>query len=70
MKEVCEDILTDKQSMAEAETMSKMSTVAKILRYLDYSDVEELYHQIASKSQTEEDQTARSVFLDCMAIGA
>jgi hypothetical protein len=68
MKEIVEDITTDKQSMAEAETLSKISTVAKILRFLDIKDVEELYNKIADKRQTEEDQTARNIFLDAMAI--
>jgi len=68
MKEIIEDITTNKQSMAEAETLSKISIVAKICRYLNYADVEELYHQIASKSQTEEDQTYRQVFLDALKI--
>jgi hypothetical protein len=68
MKEIVEDITTDKQSMAEAETLSKISTVAKILRYLNYRDIEELYNKLANKRQTEEDQTARNIFLDAVAI--
>ena len=49
MKEIVEDITTDKQSMAQSETVSKISTVAKILRFLNYNAVEELYNKVADK---------------------
>lgn len=68
MTEIVEDITTDKQSMAQAETLSKISTVAKILRFLNYEDVEQLYNKLADKRQTEEDQTSRNVLLDAIAI--
>jgi hypothetical protein len=68
MKEIIEDITTDKQSMAQAETLSKISIVAKILRFLNYKDVEELYNKLGDKRQTEEQQVSRNIFLDAVAI--
>jgi hypothetical protein len=49
MQEIVEDITTDKQSMAQAETLSKISTLPKILRFLGIKDVEELYNKLADK---------------------
>jgi hypothetical protein len=70
MKEVVRDLSrsTETESMAEKETLSKIFTVAKILRRLDYDDVYQLYNTIASKKSTEEEQTARQIFLDTIAI--
>lgn len=65
LNEITQDIISNKQSLAEAETLSKITTVAKLIRYVDYKDIEELYHQFASKDQSEEDQTRRNIFLDC-----
>jgi hypothetical protein len=68
MKEIVEDILDTKQSLAETETISKITTVSRILRRLPYSENERLYREIASKDQTEEQQTARNVFLDALVM--
>lgn len=67
LDEVVQDLM-DKAPLAEKETVSKITTMAKIFRYFKYETVEELYHQLADKSQTEEDQIARNIFLDCVAI--
>lgn len=48
LAEVIED-LTDKKSLAEAETVSKIDTIAKILRFFRFSDSEELFHKHADK---------------------
>jgi len=68
MKEIVQDILDTKQSLAETETISKITTVARILRRLPYSENERLYREIASKDQTEEQQVARNVFLDALVM--
>jgi len=70
MREIVEDITkpTGKETMAQKETLSKISTVAKILRYFSYSDVEEIYHQFADKKQTEEDKTRRNIIIDAISI--
>jgi hypothetical protein len=68
MKEIVQDILDTKQSLAETETISKITTVARILRRLPYSENERLYREIASKDQTDEQQTARNVFLDALVM--
>jgi hypothetical protein len=68
MTEITKDILDNSQPMAEAETLSKISTVARIIRYLNAAQIQALYHKLASKTQTEEDQTCRNVFLDAVSI--
>ena len=49
MKEIVQDIQDTKQSIAETETISKITTVARILRRLPYSENEKLYHDVASR---------------------
>lgn len=68
MKEIVQDIQDTKQSLAETETISKITTVARVLRRLPYSENERLYREIASKDQTEEQQIARNVFLDALVM--
>jgi hypothetical protein len=70
MREIVKDLSrpTEKYSMAEKETLSKIFTVSKILRRLDYEAVYQLYNQIATKKSSEDEQTARQIFLDAIAI--
>jgi hypothetical protein len=68
MKEIVEDVQDTKQSWAETETISKITTVARILRRLPYSENEKLYQEHGSKYQTEEQQVARNIFLDALAM--
>jgi hypothetical protein len=70
MREILEDTVkpTGQEGMAEKETLCKISTVSKILRYLPYEAVEKLYRELAVKHETLEDKTSRNIFLDCVAI--
>lgn len=70
MHEVIQDMVkpAGKEGIAEKETLGKISTISKILRHMSYTDVEELYHKLATKHETLEDQTYRSMYLDCVAI--
>lgn len=47
MQEIVADIQNTQQSLAETETISKITTVARILRRLPYSDNEQLFHKHA-----------------------
>lgn len=70
MKEIVEDITkpTGKESMAQKETLSKISTIAKMLRYFSYNDIEEIYRQYAEKKSTDEDKVRRNTIIDCISI--
>jgi hypothetical protein len=51
MHEIIEDTVkpTGKEGMAEKETLSKISTISKILRHMPYEVVEKLYRLLAEK---------------------
>jgi len=52
IREIVQDILNknhEVDTIVEKETLSKISIVAKIMRYLNLADVTELYRQIATK---------------------
>ena len=51
MQEILVDTLkpSGKEGMAEKETLGKISTISKILRYMSYDVVEVLYHRLADK---------------------
>jgi len=70
LKEIVHDIhqLNGKENMGEKETLTKISTVAKILRYLPYKEIEEIYSRIAMKHETPEEKTVRNILLDAISI--
>jgi len=70
MREIVDDLMkkSGKESIAEKETLSKMSVVAKILRYWNYQDIEEVYHKIANKKVTEEDRWFHHIFLNLVCV--
>lgn len=70
MHEIVEDITkpTGKESMAQKETLSKISTIAKMLRYFAYKDVEEIFSIYAVKKTTDEDKVRRNIIIDCISI--
>jgi hypothetical protein len=69
MREIVDDLMKHgKESLAEKETLSKMTVVCKILRYWKYDDIETMYKKIANKKTTEEDRWFHHVFLNCVCI--
>jgi hypothetical protein len=69
MKEIVQDLTksTEKDSIAERETLSKISTVVKILRVLNTSGIEEVA-QKWTQSGNEQQEVGRSIFLDALSI--
>jgi hypothetical protein len=69
MQEIAQDLTksTEKDSIAEREVLSKISTVVKILRVLDSQDIQESA-QKWTQSGNEEQEVARSIFIDALAI--
>jgi hypothetical protein len=71
VREAVEDLLNKNrasESLAEKETLSKISVVSKILKYFSYNDIQELYNVLGNKHQTVEEKTTRQLFLDAVAI--
>jgi len=70
MREIVDDMMmkSGKESIAEKETLSKMSVVAKILRYFNYEDIEEVYNTIANKKNTVEDRWFHHIFLNLVCV--
>jgi len=70
MREIVDDLMrkSGRENIAEKEVLSKMTVVAKILRYWNYQDIEEVYHKIANKKVTEEDRYFRQVFLNMVCV--
>jgi hypothetical protein len=71
IRDIVQDLLVKNrgtETLAEKETLSKISTVSKILKYFSYADVQELFNILATKHQSDEDKTTRQVFLDAVAI--
>jgi len=71
MREIVDDLMRKTrhdETIADKETLSKISTVVKILRFWKYDDIQTMYKKIADRKTTDEEKTCHHVFLNTIAM--
>jgi uncharacterized protein YbaP (TraB family) len=68
--ESTKDIHDNDRSIAQQETLSKISITAKVLRFLSQKDIQDVYNNLTQKSGSDEQEqkTRKAFILDAMTM--